>query len=56
MAQSIFRKESLDKVTSPEQLNDYIKVSSAGVWAILTAIVILLVCLGVWAFGESSAI
>ncbi|NCB32637.1 MAG: hypothetical protein EOM64_01925 [Erysipelotrichia bacterium] len=47
---SIFRKESLERVSSPEQLNDYIKVSNSGVWMILIAIIVLLIGVFVWSF------
>ena len=45
----IFRKSSIDRVSSPEQLNDYIRVSRPGVWLILIAVVVLLI--GVCAWG-----
>lgn len=45
---TIFRKKSLDRVSSPEQLNDYIKVATPGMWLILLAIVIFLVGMIVW--------
>lgn len=48
MNQEIFRQKSIDKVTSPEQLNDYIRVSNPGVWLVLAAIIILLVGICVW--------
>ncbi len=48
MNQQLFRKKSIDKVSSPEQLNEYIRVSNPGVWMILAAIVILLVGVCVW--------
>lgn len=48
MEQSIFRKSSLDRVSSPEQLNDYIKVTTPGVWMTLTAVIVLLVGVCVW--------
>lgn len=52
MAESIFRKESLDKVSSPEQLNNYIKVSSPSVWLVMIAAIVLLASVLVWAvFG-----
>ena len=39
---SIFRKKSLERVQSPEQLNDYIKVANPGVWLVLIAVIIFL--------------
>ncbi|MEG1145665.1 MAG: hypothetical protein RSE05_09905 [Clostridium sp.] len=45
---SIFRKASLDRVSSPEQLNDYIKVSRPSVWLILTAVILLLAGACIW--------
>ena len=49
---SIFRKESVERISSPEQLNDYIRVSSPGVWLVLSAVIVLLVAMVVWSvFG-----
>ncbi len=53
MEKSIFRKQSLDKVTSPEQLNDYIKVSRVSIWIVLAVAVILVVSAFVWGFVGS---
>ncbi len=47
---SIFRKKSIDRVTSPEQLDDYIKVTTPSVWLILLATVILIAGALFWAF------
>ncbi len=47
---SIFRRESLDRVASPEKLNDYIRVSSPGVWLMLAALIVIVVCVAVWGF------
>lgn len=49
MSNNLFRAKSIDRISSPEQLNDYIRVSSPSVWMLLVAIVILLV--GVCAWG-----
>lgn len=49
MQDTIFRKASLDRISSPEQLNDYIKVSNPSVWIILAAMLALL--LGLFAWG-----
>lgn len=52
MNTTIFRKSSIDRVNSPEQLNEYIRVANPGVWLILAAIVVLLVGVLIWAiFG-----
>ena len=48
MNEQLFRKKSVDRVSSPEQLNEYIKVSNPGIWMIPAAIVILLVGAIVW--------
>jgi len=41
MSDQIFRKKSLDRISSPEQLNDYIRVANPGIWMILAAVIIL---------------
>lgn len=52
MANSIFRKQSLDRVNSPEQLNDYIKTSNLSVWLVIFAVLILILSVFIWAiFG-----
>lgn len=52
MNENIFRKQSIDRISSPEQLTDYIKVSNPSVWIILIAIVVLLAAVLVWSvFG-----
>jgi len=48
MNEQLFRKKSVDRVSSPEQLNDYIRVSNPGIWMILAAIVVLLVGAIIW--------
>lgn len=48
----LFRKSSMDRVSSPEQLNDYIRVASPGVWMVLAAVIVLLAGACVW--GASS--
>lgn len=48
MEKEIFRKKSLDKIQSPDQLNDYLRVANPGVWLILAAAVILLLGAIVW--------
>ena len=49
----IFRKSSIDRVASPDQLNDYIRVSNPSVWMMLAAVVVLLAGVCVWGvFGR----
>ena len=45
---TIFRKASLDRVSSPEQLNDYIKISRPGMWLVLGTVIVLLIGVFVW--------
>ncbi len=53
MENNIFRKKSIDRVSSPEQLNDYIRVSNPGIWIVLIAVIVLLVGVCVWGvFGR----
>lgn len=49
MEHPIFRKKSLERASSPEQLNDYIRTTSAGIWLILIAVLALLAGFVVWA-------
>lgn len=48
MNNNIFRKKSLERISSPEQLNDYIKVSNPGIWLIITALVIIAISFSIW--------
>lgn len=50
MSEEIFRKKSLDKVKSPETLDDYIRVSNPGVWLLLVSVIVLLAGAAVWGF------
>ena len=50
---NLFRKKSLERISSPEQLNSYIRVATPSVWLLLTAIVLLLAGVCVWGvFGH----
>lgn len=46
---SIFRKSTINRISSPEQLTDYLRVTNPGIWAILAAIIFLLGGLIAWA-------
>lgn len=43
-------EKKLKKVDSPEQLNQYIRLSNPGVWILLLAIVVLLVGVCIWGY------
>lgn len=40
-----------DKITSPEQLNEYIRVTNPGAWLILSAILVFLAGFFFWTFA-----
>ena len=49
----IFRSKSIEKVTGPESLNDYIRVTTPSVWIVLSALVLLLLGMLAWSiFGR----
>lgn len=48
MNTALFRKTSIDRVNSPEQLNQYIRVARPGVWITLSAVVLLLAGVVIW--------
>ena len=48
MKEEIFRKKSLDKVKSPENMDDYICVSNPGVWLLLVSVIVLLAGACIW--------
>lgn len=53
MDNHLFRQKSIEQVSSPEQLNDYIRVSNPSVWMILTAVIVLLTGVCIWGvFGH----
>jgi len=52
MRSNLFRKESIDRLKSPEQLNQYIRVARPGIWLLLAASVLILAGMIIWAvFG-----
>ena len=53
---NIFREKAITRVTSPEQLNEYIRVATPGIWFILIAILLALAGMFVWfVFGKIDA-
>lgn len=57
MKENLFRQKSMDKITSPEQLNDYIKVANPGIWMILSGAIVFLFGVFIWGFlGEINTV
>ena len=48
MDNQIFRKKSLERIASPEQLNDYMRVTNPPVWIVLGAVILLRAGLLIW--------
>ena len=48
MENKIFRKKSIERISSPEELNDYIRVANPRVWLVLAAVLFFLVGVFVW--------
>ena len=42
MQSQLFRKKSVERISSPEQLQDYMRVASPGIWMVLAAVIALL--------------
>ena len=47
--ETVFRKKTLDRISSPEQLTDYLRVTNPGIWTVLAAVLLLLAGLFAWA-------
>ena len=45
---SIFRQKSLERVSSPEQTDDYIRLPSPSVWLVAAAVILLAAGAGIW--------
>lgn len=48
MENQIFRQKSVARIASPEQLSDYVRVSTPGIWFSLAAMLVLLVGVCIW--------
>lgn len=47
--QPLFREQTLDRLSSPEQLTEYLHVTNLGIWAVLIAVLLLLAGIFSWA-------
>ncbi len=53
---SLFREKNLERLESPEKLNDYLRVTSPGVWLVLASVIVLLIGVCIWGvFGTIQA-
>lgn len=48
MEKGMYREKSMERVSSPEQLNDYIRVTNPSVYLLLGAVIIFLICVCIW--------
>jgi len=46
--QTLFRKKAMARISSPEDLTSYLRVTSPGMWIILAAVIVLLAGLFAW--------
>ncbi len=49
---TVFRKKALERMSSPEQLTDYLCVTNPGIWVLLAAVILLLGALFAWSASE----
>ncbi len=45
---TIFREKSIEQLSAPEQLMDYLRVTGPGIWLILIGIIVLLAGVLIW--------
>lgn len=45
---SLYREKSMERIQSPEQLNDYMRVTTPSIWILLAAVIILLAGVLIW--------
>lgn len=48
MKKQLYREKSMDRVSSPEQLDGYIQVVNPGIWLVIGAILVFLVSVVLW--------
>lgn len=56
-AAQLFRKDAIDRLNSPEKLDEYLHVARPGAWMLLAAVMVLLAGICVWGiFGHMDTI
>ena len=53
---SIFRQKSLDQINGPEELNDYVRVTTPSVWIVLTAVTLVVIGILGWCLFGTVAV
>ena len=54
---AVFRQKNLDRLSDPDQLDDYIRVVSPAAWMVLGAIVLVIITFVAWTLlGEVGGI
>ena len=51
--ETIFRQKTIDRISSPEQMTDYLRVTNPGIWVILVAVILLLAGVFAWSMVPS---
>ena len=41
-SKTVFRRKTVERVSSPEQLTDYLRVTNLGIWVLLSAVILVL--------------
>jgi hypothetical protein len=49
---SIFRKKSMERISSPEEMDDYMKVTGPSMWLVTGAILLLLLAAVIWGITQ----
>ena len=55
-SRSIFRQKSLDQINGPEELKDYVRVTTPSVWIVLTAVTLLVIGILGWCIFGTVAV
>jgi uncharacterized membrane protein len=52
LSEPIFREKSIERISSPEKIDDYMKVTGVSMWLILVAILLMLFAAIIWSFTD----
>ena len=50
---NLYRRKSMEQISSPEQLSDYLRVTNPAVWIVLAAVALLLAGMLIWSASAS---